>query len=224
MKIKTRIPGILVQVKIGLMIIIGIILAGRLCGQPVNELMIVGDGLTKNAPMPELGWNGNWGMAATGEDKDFAHLLMVRLNTVCPQSKLTLQNIMYEDTMTGWNHLVPNSADIIIIQLGDNYQGAVSSAEYQAAYKQLIDELRGGKDKTVICLGPWSNFQIEPLIEQAAKAAGAEFISLQKLASNPANMAVADGIYPKLSTRPGNRGMAEIANTIWKVLSGKQFK
>ena len=37
-------------------------------GSEIKELLIVGDGLTKNAPLPELGWNSNLGMAATSEE------------------------------------------------------------------------------------------------------------------------------------------------------------
>ena len=202
-----------------------VILAGNVFGQQhINELLIIGDGLTKNAPVPELGWNSNWGMAATSEDKDYAHRLFALVKTVSPNALLTLDNIMYEDTMTGWVHLVPNSADVIIIQLGDNYQGGISPEEYQKAYRQMIEELRGSSAKTVICIGPWSNGKIEPYIAGAAQAAGAKFISLREIAKDPANLAAADRFYPKLAARPGNRGMKLIAEAVWNALSEKSSK
>jgi hypothetical protein len=207
--------------KLWLMALAGIILTVNAYGSEIKELLIVGDGLTKNAPMPELGWNSNWGMAATSDDNDYAHLLFTIVKHACPGARLTLENIMYEDTMTGWTHLVPNTADVIIIQLGDNYQGGVSSEEYQAAYRQMIEELRGGLPKMVICIGPWSNEKIEPFIEKAAKAEGAEFISLRSIARDQANHASADGVYPKLANRPGDRGMKLIADTVWTALSKK---
>jgi len=201
-----------------------VILAGNVFGQHINELLIIGDGLTKNAPVPELGWNSNWGMAATSEDKDYAHRLFALVKTVSPKAVLTLDNIMYEDTMTGWVHLVPNSADVIIIQLGDNYQGGISPEEYQKAYRQMIEELRGSSARTVICIGPWSNGKIEPYIAGAAQAAGAKFVSLRAIAQDPANLAAADGVYPKLTARPGNRGMKLIAEAVWNALSEKSSK
>jgi len=141
-----------------------------------------------------------------------------------PNARLTLDNIMYEDTMTGWVHLVPNSADVIIIQLGNNYQGGISPEEYQKAYRQMIEELRGSSAKTVICIGPWSNGKIEPYIAGAAQAAGAKFISLRAIAQDPGNLAAADRFYPKLAARPGNRGMKLIAEAVWNALSEKSSK
>lgn len=210
--------------KFWLMTLAAVMLSGSAFGLEIKELLIVGDGLTKNAPMPELGWKGDWGMAATSEDKDYAHLLFARIKTVCPKAQLNLDNIMYEDTMTGWIHLVPNTADVIIIQLGDNYKGGVSPEEYGKAYQQMIGELRGETVKPVICIGPWSNKKLEPFIAKAAQAAKAKFVSLRTIAADPANGAAADGVYPKLADRPGNRGMKAIADAVWNALTEKTAK
>jgi len=197
------------------------LLACPLFALEVKELLIVGDGMTKNAPMPEIGWNGNWGFAASSEDKDYAHLLLAKIKASSSAAKLTLDNIMYEDTMTGWVHLVPNSADVVIIQLGDNYKGGVSPEEYQNAYQQMIEELRGDSAKTVICIGPWQNAKIEPFIARAAQKAKARFVSLRALANDPANHAPVDPKFPKLAEAPNDRGMAAIADAVWQVLNQK---
>lgn len=202
-----------------LMVLTGLFLICRIEAMEIKEVLFIGDGITKNAPMPEFGWHGNWGMAATSEDKDYAHLLFALIREISPGAKMNLDNIMYEDTMTGWVHLVGNSAELIIIQLGDNYNGGIIPEEYGNAYRQMIEELRGEVNKTVICLGPWNNTKIEPFIKNAAKSAGAKFISLAQIAGDPANHAGADGVYPKLAGQPGNRGMKRIADAIWQVMN-----
>ena len=104
-------------------------------------------------------------LAATSEANDYSHQLLQKIHSRLPLAKLHLDNIMYEDTMTGWIHLVPNSADIIIIQLGDNWHGGISKIEYRNAYRQMLVELRGkNRHKLLICLGPWRNKAIEPAI------------------------------------------------------------
>ncbi len=187
--------------------------------RPVKEILIVGDGITCNAPQPELGWNNTWGMAATAKERDFAHQLEANARKSSPDVKLTLDNIMYEDTMTGWIHLVPNPADVVVIQLGDNWQGGVPAEEYGSAYAQMIDELREGADgKIVVCVGPWSNPELEPFIAKAAADKGALFVSLKEIAADPANRAAADGKFPKLAARPGDRGMKAIADAVWQAI------
>ncbi len=40
------------------------------------DIIFVGNSITKHGPSEALGWTGNWGMAATSEDKDFVHQLV----------------------------------------------------------------------------------------------------------------------------------------------------
>lgn len=190
----------------------------NLYAQSSREILIVGNELTKCAPVTEMGWSGNWGMAASSETNDFALRLIALIRNKMPQAVLRLDNIMYEDTMTGWDHLIPNKAAVIIIQIGDNWRGGVPAAEYGEAYRQMLEELRDGdKTKLLICLGPWHNKAIEPVIAAAAKAAGACYISLAPIAKISANRADAGGakLNPETALYPGDTGMRAIAETIW---------
>ena len=186
-----------------------------------REILIVGNELTKCAPVTEMGWSGNWGLAASSEGNDYAHRLITLIRKKLPRAVLRLDNIMYEDTMTGWDHLIPNNAAVIIIQIGDNWRGGVSAEEYGNAYKQMLEELRDGdKTKLLICLGPWHNKEIEPVIAAAAKAAGACYISLAPIAKVPANRVDSGGakLNPETALYPGDTGMRAIAEAIWSRL------
>lgn len=120
--------------------------------------------------------------------------------------------------MTGWVHLIPCDADLVVIQLSENYQGGISLEEYRDAYAQMIDELREGSPKTIVCLGPWKNTQLEPVIAEAAQSRNAIFISLREIYDDPANHAASEGVYPKAGDFPGDRGMAAIARAILAAL------
>ncbi|MBS1370398.1 MAG: SGNH/GDSL hydrolase family protein [Lentisphaeria bacterium] len=202
--------------------LLALVLAGC-CSAPAGypsyrEMLVIGDALTACAPNPALGWPHDWGMAATARENDFAHRLHTALREASPELKLATDSIMYHDEMTGWIHLVPCSADLVVIQLGENYKGGIAPDEYAEAYGQMIDELREGNPKTVVCLGPWKNVQLEPVIAKAAAAHGAKFVSLREIYADPASHAASEGVFPKIGDMPGDRGMQKIAEAVLKSL------
>ncbi|HJH05608.1 SGNH/GDSL hydrolase family protein [Victivallis vadensis] len=194
------------------------LLAGCATAPRYQKMLVVGDSLTACAPLPALGWNHDWGLAATARENDFVHRLHGQLKKHSPALRLAVDSIMYQDEMTGWVHLIPCDADLVVIQLSENYQGGISLEEYRDAYAQMIDELREGSPKTIVCLGPWKNTQLEPVIAEAAQSRNAIFVSLREIYDDPANHAASEGVYPKAGDFPGDRGMAAIARAILAAL------
>ncbi|RZM14589.1 MAG: SGNH/GDSL hydrolase family protein, partial [Pedobacter sp.] len=44
-----------------------------------RTVLVLGNSMTIHAPSVELGWYGNWGMAASSKDKDYVHILETKL-------------------------------------------------------------------------------------------------------------------------------------------------
>ena len=174
--------------------LLALVLAGCASAPQYKEMLVIGDAISLCAPIPAQGWNHNWGMAATAKENDYVHRLGAELRKNSPELKL------------------------IVIQLSENYQGGVSLEEYQGAYEQMIDELCENGRKTVVCVGPWKNIQLEPVIRKAAENRNAIYVSLREIYADPANHAAAEGKFPKLGDMPGDRGMRKIAEAILESL------
>lgn len=66
-------------------------------------LLVVGSSYAWHGPKPEeLGWNGDWGMAASAREKDCAHLLWTQLKKTDPAAPLCIaQSANWERNYTG---------------------------------------------------------------------------------------------------------------------------
>ncbi len=48
----------------------------------VEKVLILGNSITIKEPSAELGWSGNWGMAASSKEKGYVHLLAAEFRKI----------------------------------------------------------------------------------------------------------------------------------------------
>jgi len=189
----------------------------------VRKLLVIGNSISQHGPSEGLGWPNDCGMAATCEEKDFVHVLHQKLVKFQPHHKPELQiaHIDNEAAMKGHEILLPCDADLIVIELGDNYRGKANVEELQKPYEKMIADLKqGGRKCKVFCVGAWGNSALNPFIKAAAEAQGATYVDISSLFSDARNRAGSEGHFKNdgVKWHPGDRGMSEIANAIWKAM------
>jgi len=198
-----------------------------------KKLLILGNSLTRHGPSTEkLGWSGNWGMAATALEKDYAHqfqrLLAESQGGVVPELKTV--SVLARDFPPDYQAFTPRDkkefpdvaaladwgADLIVVQCGDNLQTA-TEANFAQPYAKLVQALKTSHSPTVLCCSTWWNkpTHIE-MIKKICAETGAIFVSIYELEAQPENNALAEGHFshPGVAAHPGDQGMAAIATKL----------
>ncbi len=113
-----------------------------------------------------------------------------------------------------------NDADVIVIQISDNYRGKKNKEEFQNNYSQMIRDLRGDRDPIIVCLTNWGDGPLNEMIRAAAAENGVLSVNLAPLAADPANKAGSEGHFKNggVNWHPGDRGMAKIAEATFAAI------
>ena len=138
------------------------------CNDPQPSLQIIGNSLTLHLAAPSLGWYGNWGMAASAQDKDFAHLTATAMGLPVEVHNLAALEITGDTSQiaAATAHVTPYSA--VIVQLGDDTP-STQAAAFQPLYRELLDNVASASQ--LVCLSTWwGNTVVDAVIEQECYA------------------------------------------------------
>jgi len=197
---------------------------------------VIGNSILNHGQSADLGWYGNYGMAASAEDKDYFHLLKdAHVGTQFGEiswNKLgiasTEKSIVAEDNHDYSELFETNifsqvrkiKPDVLILQIGENVSAAgLTASQYEDALTQMIDGfLKINPDMQVILsTGFWGGTAKVAGAKAAAAKAGFPCADLATLntAENKAGSLFANS---GVAMHPGDTGMANIANLFYEKL------
>ena len=98
-----------------------------------DRILFLGNSITLHGPAPAIGWLGNWGMAASSEEKDYVHLLtssIARLSGKRPEIQVANiadfeRNYEAYDRARFKKHF-DFKADIVVVAIGENVPALVT--------------------------------------------------------------------------------------------------
>jgi hypothetical protein len=197
-----------------------------------ENLLIVGNSLTKHSPAPEKGWTANWGMAASSADKDFVHLLVKKLEAHTT-SKIDFSIIPGHPVEKAFfneaDYKLPDGTDVtydyIVLEIGDNIDFTHPLKDtFQHRYRELIDKLKIklGKNGVLVCLGKWwSNDFIDNQIRSACETGKGKFVSLKPISLRIESKASHERQFTDegVGNHPGDWAMREISEAVFCALS-----
>ena len=193
-----------------------------------KRILFVGNSITLHGYRPEIGWYGQWGMAASAEEKDYVHLTMKKVAAIDPNAAFCVCQVSDwernfsrgEEVLEQYAHARAFEADIILLRMVEN----CPKKEYDyPLFMQQLDKLvqfldRTGNAKVIVTTGFWKHPADEAL-RAWAKANGAPLCELGHLGELDEMKAIGLFDHSGVANHPGDAGMQAITDTIWKALN-----
>ena len=140
-------------------------------GGKINVLFL-GNSITRHEPKSEIGWENDWGMAASKRENDYVHVTIKRLEERLGKVNYCIANCgewelhYWEDEkIQNWSQARDFYADIVIVRLGENIWNARDKfAQHPLAphYAKMIEYFCVNPNAKVLVSGVfWQNDEIE---------------------------------------------------------------
>lgn len=201
--------------------------SGRRLG--VEKVLFLGNSITLHGPAPQIGWTGNWGMAASRMDLDYVHLLMDKVRQhASTEPKSLVKNIAEFERQLDQYSLSEQlkseldfRADLVIVAIGENVS-ALDTEEKRTRFTRSMDSLlsalQEGRPKSVLvrsCF--WPDTAKDSLLKAACEKAHAVWVDMSDIGMDSANAARAERQieHAGVAGHPGDRGMQQIADRLW---------
>jgi len=198
------------------------------------KIVFFGNSLTLHCPNHLIDWLDYHGMAASAEDKDYAHVLMRLLGLAEDEAYIVNFSCLEAGFVGSRTHLAPVEAalarrpDIVIVELGDNLgldiRHPIASVRRAAAFAEnyrAILSRAAASGARVRCVSTWWRSAVKDfLIRSSARRYGAEYVFIGDIF--PRQMAGIDRnslARPAVDAHPGDEGMREIATRLWRSLT-----
>lgn len=200
------------------------------CDKSKNCLFVIGNSITQHGPSSAIGWQGEWGMAASGADKDFVAQLLKLLNhdttsgaswAAHKESGGELERHPATFQVTDEMTRLARQSAMVVVEVGDNVDTDKTPLPMFAhAYSQSLDALKP-QAGVLACLSTWwPSAEKDKLIKERCEQAGGVFVDISSIARSPKSIArnertiAHDGV----GAHPGDAGMKAIANKIFAVV------
>lgn len=187
-----------------------------------TKILVVGNSITRHGPNKEIGWERDWGMAASAPEKDFVHRLFSMLTedgkdifmrvSQCADWEMNLQE---EKILEDYHKDREFNADIMVFRLGENVPEC-NQPYFQEKMRDFVAYMcPNGKIVYTTCF--WWN----PAIDEAIRAIAKERNELcidGSFSAEEKNMAIGQFAHGGVAMHPSDAGMAAIAKAIFVAL------
>lgn len=191
------------------------------------RVVFLGNSITLHAPLPEIGWTTEWGMAASAPEKDYVHLVTRGIEQATDRTAdVRVRNLAeFERDFENYDFereqdLINFDPDYLIVALGENVAELPTQEErfaFRDTFKRLLNGFlhRDYKPNTVVRGVFWHNAWKDEMMAHAASDLALPFVQAD-LDADEQMMALGLFWHEGVQRHPGDLGHAEIARRILK--------
>ena len=199
------------------------------CDKGKNCLFVIGNSLTNHGPSSAIGWQGEWGMAASGASKDYVAQLLKLLNSGAAsgaswaahkESGGELERHPARFQVSDEMRSLARQSAMVVVELGDNVDmDKTPLPMFAVAYSQSLDALKPQAGVLACVSTWWPNVEKDKLIKERCEQAGGVFVDISDIARSPKHIARNERTiaHEGVGAHPGDAGMKAIANKIFAV-------
>ena len=188
-----------------------------------KRIMFVGNSITLHGVLQAIGWNNEWGMAASKKENDYVHRLMNAISKKSPDAVFCICQVAewereYKNGSTK-HHLFENARnfkpDVIVMRFVENcpskeFDSKIFKTETDALLRFLN---KSQKAKIILTTGFWKHPGDKAIMEYA-KEKGLPCVELGDLGDRDEMKAIGLFEHVGVANHPGDVGMKNIADRI----------
>ncbi len=194
----------------------------------VRKILFLGNSITLHGPSKKVDWSGNWGMAASAQEKDYVHLVTQALSKKDGRAPETLvKNIAtFEreyaayDASAQLKDAAAFGADLIVLCIGENVPNLATDAakgQFKDGVVKMLNSVQAGRKPVIVVRSSfWANAAKDGALKQACADVGGIFVDISALGKDEKNFARSERPFKHagVANHPGDAGMRAIADAI----------
>lgn len=187
-----------------------------------SNVVILGNSITYAPHNTDVGWNGDWGMAATALDSDYVHILTRYFKGKNSQAVVNIRNIVsferdaaHYDLDVNLKDLRDLKPDLLILRIGENVPLDTDLQGFEQRYTALINYFKAANpNMVVLSAGSVWDANLDPVMEKHPP-----YVLFSKMGEITGSFSFGLFANPGVALHPSNQGMRYIANTLWNKIS-----
>lgn len=192
--------------------------------ESVLKVLFVGNSITRHAPAPDIGWSGDWGMAATSAENDYVHLTVKGIEKmighsvdygIAQASKWEHDYEFGTEVLNRYYNDAKNfNADIVIIRLGENMKTTkCQKIDCKPYVDEMIKFFSNGAE-VIVTGGFWRNDLKDTVFRDVCNENGYIFCQISDLERVDGNLAIGQFWHEGVANHPSDKGMKAISDRL----------
>lgn len=191
-----------------------------------KRILFFGNSITLHERKPEIGWNNNWGMAASAEKKDYVHLVLKALQARYGDVSYAIVNVgewernyWKEEVLQKFQAVKDFHADTVIFRFGENVcHEQLENHSFAEHLQTFISHFTDNAEKAIVTDCFWEHEHLCRALKTVAEQNNYDFVTLSDLGYHEENMAIGLFEHKGVAMHPGDLGMQRIAERILEKL------